>query len=383
MKKIWKVAFVMGLVGCMAVNTMAGCSIFGSNDGTSSQENSQNAPNLETTFMLNEYRSSIVPFITNVRNYLQAPGVNVADYAGVYASTVEPVTLKWSCKDAGIAGYELLYGLREDFSDAEKVTFDARTTEYSLYNLYKGTTYYWQVTVLFENGTSVTEKSTFALAQLGPRVMTVDGVDNVRDVGGYQSSFGGKTKQGLLYRGGELNKLTDKGQTCMVKDMAIKTEMDLRGSVKENNYPKQSFIQGANFLPIITDGYMGAFNMKENYRLVFAELAREENYPIYAHCTDGADKTGTVMFLLNALLGVSEIDLIHDYEFTSFSSYGVRSTTSGKWAEDYMNPFMAALNEYEGATLTEKTEKYMLSIGVKQAEIDSIRNIFLGFVPEK
>ena len=38
----------------------------------------------------------------------------------------------------------------------------------------------------------------------------------------------------------------------------------------------------------------------------------------------GADRTGTVAFLINGLLGVSFADLTKDFEMTSFSRYGAR-----------------------------------------------------------
>ena len=95
------------------------------------------------------------------------------------------------------------------------------------------------------------------------------------------------------------------------------------------------------------------------------------------HCTGGADRTGTVAFLFNALLGVSEAELIQDYEITTFSIYNTRSTQSGAYAEMFQE-FLNKLYTYEGETLSQKTENYMLSIGVTQAEIDSIRIIMLG-----
>ena len=36
---------------------------------------------------------------------------------------------------------------------------------------------------------------------------------------------------------------------------------------------------------------------------------------------------------------------------------------------------------FEGDTLAEKVENYMLSIGVKQEEIDAIRGIMFGEIP--
>ena len=90
------------------------------------------------------------------------------------------------------------------------------------------------------------------------------------------------------------------------------------------------------------------------------------------HCTAGADWTGTVCYLLNALLGVSEKDLMKDFEMTSFSIYGLRTDTSGRFMYLYI-----LLNETNGKNLKEKAEKLLLSIGVTSDEIKSIRSILL------
>ena len=116
----------------------------------------------------------------------------------------------------------------------------------------------------------------------------------------------------------------------------------------------------------------------DSFKEVFSLFADIDNYPIYMHCTGGADRTGTVAFLLNALLGVSETELIHDYEFTSFSVYGQRNSIDGTEYGGMFQEFLKKLKSFEGATLAEKTETYMLSIGVTQEEIDSIRTIMLG-----
>jgi hypothetical protein len=117
--------------------------------------------------------------------------------------------------------------------------------------------------------------------------------------------------------------------------------------------------------------------LTENFRQVFSLMADKANYPMYVHCTGGADRTGTVIFLVNALLGVSEADLIKDFEFTSFSKYGERNSAAGTQYGDMFQEFLAKLKTYEGETLAEKTASYMLSIGVTEAEIESIRSIML------
>ena len=43
-----------------------------------------------------------------------------------------------------------------------------------------------------------------------------------------------------------------------------------------------------------------------------------------------------------------------------------------------MDSFVETMKTFEGSTMKEKAENYLLSIGVTQQEIDSIREIFLG-----
>ena len=96
------------------------------------------------------------------------------------------------------------------------------------------------------------------------------------------------------------------------------------------------------------------------------------------HCTGGADRTGTAVFLLHAILGVSELECIQGYELTSFSYYGLRNT-QGNY-QDKFDPFLARIATFDGNTLQEKIESWVLSIGVTQAQIDNIRAIFRGEV---
>ena len=125
-------------------------------------------------------------------------------------------------------------------------------------------------------------------------------------------------------------------------------------------------------------GYSDAYKYTTGYKKVFTLLADKNNYPIYYHCTGGADKTGTVSFLLNALLGVDETTCIQDYEFTSYSIYGERNTQGGAYGTTYFQPFRATLETYKGDTLQEKVESYLLSIGITKEQIANIKTIMYG-----
>ena len=61
-------------------HSMAGCSIMDLMNKNSMQESTQSSQDPHITFTLKEFRSSVVPFVTNIRNYLQAPGVDVVNY---------------------------------------------------------------------------------------------------------------------------------------------------------------------------------------------------------------------------------------------------------------------------------------------------------------
>ncbi|MBQ9116367.1 MAG: hypothetical protein IJY04_05040, partial [Clostridia bacterium] len=75
-------------------------------------------------------------------------------------------------------------------------------------------------------------------------------------------------------------------------------------------------------------------------------------------------------YLLEALLGVSDEDLRKEYELSAFKD-------SYANYEDFA-VLVARINMLDGSTTQEKVENYLLSVGVSAAEINSIRNIFLG-----
>lgn len=96
------------------------------------------------------------------------------------------------------------------------------------------------------------------------------------------------------------------------------------------------------------------------------------------HCTRGADRTGTIAFLFNAFLGVSEIELIQDYELTTFSIFGERNSKGTTLLATRFQEFLKILNSYPGETLQEKTEYYLQSIGVTKIELERIKKIMFG-----
>lgn len=250
----------------------------------------------------------------------------------------------------------------EDFEDFIKVRGDKTC---SVINLKAATRYFWKV----KCGKEESEVSFFDTEDILPRWIFIEGLTNVRDVGGWQCGEK-RMKQGLFYRGSELNshvKITRNGLKTMKDGLKIKSVLDLRGSTElvRDIYKKE-------YINIPVKAYSEFFDEPEKVKAVFSYLAKAENYPIYMHCWGGADRTGTIAMLLQALLGADIKDFLDDYEITTLSIWGVRSRNT----ELFLGT-IKRLDEFLGENIQEKTENFLLSCGVTKDEIEKIREIYL------
>ena len=322
------IVFLCAWISMLTIGLSSGCAmvqpttseIVSSEKENSKKKNSRNSTDEEEeTLMITSPKGEIYPYVDEVKEYLQAgAGADVGDYASGVSVAQSSVKLTWECDSERVTQYVVEYATKADYSDAIIQTVSKKKKTVLLYNLYKATKYYVRVTAYEDEEAILEEESTFTTTALGPRFMSIDGIYNVRDLGGYETSFDRRTMQGLLYRGGALLpadvydcNLTDEGKAYMSEVLGIKTEIDFRTPAEAGNYGG-SPIPNAELKYVTLGGYADAFR-QSGYKEVFSMLADVNNYPIYMHCTGGADRTGTVSFLLNALLGVSETELIQDY----------------------------------------------------------------------
>jgi hypothetical protein len=335
-------------------------------------------------------KGEVFPYIDNVKEYLEAgAGAKVSDYYQAVNSQWAPVQIQWKFDATGARKFLVEYATKEDFSDAISEEVGATKRSIDVYNLYKATTYYVRVTAL--NGKKealYTANGSFDTTDLGPRFMKVDDVRNVRDLGGYTTADGKRLAQGIAYRGGcltippnngQMHQISEDGKAYMSEVMGIKTEIDFRTAQESGITLQQgSVIPGASLHYLTINGYGDLFKgwYDEEMQQFFTMLADVNNYPFYIHCTGGADRTGTVICVLHALLGVSDLECLQGYELTSFSSYGLRDA-QGNYQNECAN-FLEKFNAYAGDTMQEKAETWVRSICVTQAQIDSIKAIFYG-----
>lgn len=316
----------------------------------------------------------------------------IAVYADGMAEKSRPegVTLRWSDKSDS-SEYTVSVSENADYTDA--LTYTVRQPQVTVYNLKVATEYHWKVSC-----TGGEAESTFETSSVCPRNLYVDGVTNVRDMGGYMTSYGRRIKQGLLFRGARLNKsdvnddgyataptvfvpeITAEGIDVFENQLKIKSEIDLR-LPNRNGYPAdkaaESTVPGvANYYRLPMNGLSAIDDNAVRIKEFMEYIADETHYPVYYHCNIGTDRTGMMAYLIGALCGMDEDDLMKDYLFSNFGNIG-----EAKPPHNNKNKYMqqlAAGGDYAGDTLRERVENYFLSIGVSAQTYNAVRGILLG-----
>ena len=244
-----------------------------------------------------------------------------------------------------------------------------------------GTVYFWRVkgrNAAGENVVSATRE--FTTAGRFPRMLLLPSA-NLRDLGGGVNTHGREIRQGLLFRGKApaSGKATDESVIRLYRDiLGIKTELDLRGREECEKRRKEwgekdlAALAGIRheFLPIIPYHMHYPPNLPQ-FRKIFALLADRNAYPVYFHCAVGCDRTGTLAFLIDGILGRDNREMTANYELPSFDPNLPRYRYSRK-ARELFTTFSAGNGEYRDNVVT-----YLLKIGVTREQIDAIRAIML------
>ena len=320
----------------------------------------------------------------------------------------EGVKLQFEVKEGHEADkYKVLVADNNKFENAKEL--ETEGNEVVARNLFVNTEYYWKVVADEEEsdiGTFTTDNyPRWILARSLTGEEDGRGIYNVRDNGGYMTSSGKRVKQGLVYRGGEITTMSSSGHYNTITEVAKKAfredmgmvggiELDLRGTGDiSDGYKACGFAENGDieYQMHAIKSYEQTFTQtRSEVAPIFEILKNADKKPVYYHCFGGADRTGTVGFLLNGLLGVSYTDLVIDFELTSYSSINnehIRNHIQGH--QHQYDRWPALINQIKtdttggyaydaDASLEDNIENFLVkACSVPQSTIDTIRDIML------
>lgn len=319
----------------------------------------------EVTYPERDYTSS------SLLNYPPvAPGQ--ADLPPVYA-------IKWTA-DAS-AGE--LTALLQDGDWSKTVTLPAGSSFFEVSNLRPNASYTYEVKA---QGGNVLASGSFTTTGHLHQLFFQKQIRNCRDLGGWKTKDGKTVKYRKVYRGGRLEPktLTDQGLADVLAE-GIKAQLDLRGT--SDVLSATALGSGYAFCaPVIEQGYstmLKNYGSKVKQCFEFVVACVREDKPVYFHCSLGRDRTGTMAMIVLGVLGVNEGDISKEYEVTQFAPH-YWGTSDGE------HTIMTRLADYDGAakyiwdnftsgseTFARGMEKYLLSIGVAQSDINDFRTLML------
>ena len=292
-----------------------------------------------------------------------------------------PVKLSWEGRASVIR-----ISTSPDLSDYREMKVDASPA--SVYNLIPGVRYFYSV--LAADGTVLRES---CVIPKGPMRMINGVTTNMRDLGGWMA--GDKTiRYGKIYRGARLDDIQSKpsAKAIIFDDLGLSIDLDLRGlppgtqggSGEKNPWTSAEPIQYVNiqlwhyFVPTASQ-YDSSVQVApgasaEVYRSTLRTILGwlEDGEVVYFHCHGGSDRTGTLAFLIEALMGVSENDLSKDYEVTYYSGSKRKRNGESGW---YFGPMVRYLRTFApGKTIQEQVTAWATT-GENALTLDEIEKL--------
>ncbi len=174
-----------------------------------------------------------------------------------------------------------------------------------------------------------------------PHSIALDGVSNLRDLGGYRTGDGRLVRRGLVFRSAALAKLTD-ADLAVVEALGLRTICDFRGVAESGRAPTR--LQGPRIVPLPIEPTVGAglrdilatkhatgealhavlerayaayaLSSGAQYRRM-VDLVLEGGTPLLFHCSAGKDRTGFGAAVLLTALGVPWDAVVADFEATN------------------------------------------------------------------
>lgn len=159
---------------------------------------------------------------------------------------------------------------------------------------------------------------------------------NFRDAGGYRTSDGRWVRMGVLYRSGDLSKLTD-ADLAKLKRLGIRTDIDLRtegertaapdrlpagaayivadvlgGSISTTTLPSTAD-EAAAYMEAAEHTMVSSATASAAFRTVLGKAGDRRASSVVYHCSAGKDRTGWASATILTALGVPSATVFEDY----------------------------------------------------------------------
>lgn len=166
-----------------------------------------------------------------------------------------------------------------------------------------------------------------------PDAVVLAGALNFRDLGGYHTVDGRRTRPGLVYRSNSLQELTPEDLHRLRWDVRVATVLDLRSPKEIARDGHGPLVEGGlRYLNIpvlhetkdsgrpgrvesgLVERYLSYLRFAgDNVTEALRTIAEDDILPVVFHCSAGKDRTGVLAALLLGCLGVDADTVVADY----------------------------------------------------------------------
>lgn len=234
------------------------------------------------------------------------------------------------------------------------------------------------------------------------RIVTIDGVQNVRDLGGIPTKAGGAFKSQRIFRSAALHTVTPNGIKQM-QDLGVKAVIDLRSTAETKGNPDPvEALQKAGIayyhIPmldnlqsniaaqkeIVNTGLDVMYqhildNHKEDFKKLLDIIRKTPTGGIFYHCSVGKDRTGITSMMLLSIAQVEDNYIIDDYSMSKpINGIGAKENPQipsfiYEAPPVAMKKTLAWLEESYGGI-----NGYLREIGINENEQEEIRKTLLA-----
>ena len=260
------------------------------------------------------------------------------------------------------------------------------------------------------------------------RHVPLDGAVNVRDIGGYRTSYGLQVTRGRLFRGDALSQLTGP-DTERLDRLGLRTVIDFRtpgevlvagadrlpfgteivrlpvgggdlgsiceliaGGDHERQWRELGDGRAASLMVAINRGFVADARQREAFGAALRLACSPRQLPLLYHCSGGKDRAGWMTAIVLTLLGVPREVVLRDYllsnDFhrTDYQKLRYDLVKTGIVADpELLRPIMEESPTYLGAAFEEAERRYASFGGfvaheleVGDAMLGELRRALLG-----